>query len=118
VKKLPTTFEKLMEKREWRQSLALLKKKNRIIVIVEADAIAGRGGYVFVDGDGFKEWSGVVGEAAIYTKEEPTITTLNTPAEVLNAIRECDNGRAPQLPEAELVANLVKDFRNINLEPR
>lgn len=107
-----------MKRREWEQSLALLGKKNRMIIIMEADIVARTWRYVFVDKDGFKKWSGVVGEAAAYTEEKPVITPLSTPAEILAAIGECDNGQAPQLPEAGLVENLVNDLRRINLEPR
>ncbi|MFA5791649.1 MAG: hypothetical protein WC884_01265 [Candidatus Paceibacterota bacterium] len=118
MKKLPTTFKELMEKREWEQSLALLKKKKRMIIVAKADSVAGHGGHVLVDGDGFKEWSGVVGEAAAYTNEKPTITLLNTPVKILAAIQECDNHESPQLSEAKLITNLVRNLRRINLEPR
>jgi len=102
-----------MGSKKWGAILRLLKKRGKSIRVVEAEAIAGHGGYVFLDGEGFKEWSGVVGEAAAYTQEKPEIKLLNTFVEVLGAVRECDNSTTPQLPEKELVEGLLKDLEEI-----
>lgn len=93
--------------------MQLLKESNKSIRVVEAEAIMARGGYVFLDGDGFKEWAGVVGEAAVYSRQQPRITPLNTPKEVLNAIRECDNDTPPLPPESELVRDIFKQLAAI-----
>ncbi len=102
-----------MGSKKWGTILRLLKKRGKSIRVVEAEAIAARGGHVFLNGEGFKKWSGVVGQAAVYTQEKPKIKLLNTFVEVLEAVRECDNSTTPQLPERELVEGLLKDLEEI-----
>ncbi len=102
-----------MRGKGWSDILQFLKESGRIIHVAVAEAIMGTGGHVLLDGDGFKEWHGVVGEASAYSKRQPRITPLSTPKKVLDAIRECVNG-TPSLPsESDLVGYILKQLATI-----
>ena len=107
---LPQTFEELMNGEKWKDILQFLKETDRKIYVVDAEPIAGHGGGLFVDGEGFKSWSSVVGEASFYAKSGPSVRLLTTPDKILESVRECYNGDVPMPPESEIVGNILWQF--------
>ena len=113
--KIPQTFEEMMKDERWIPTLQLLKEKRQSIIVVESEDTISYGKCIFIDGEGFKSWSGIVGMVAVHSRKTPKIKLLTTPEEILRAIRECDNGSERLPPEFELVAILLRRIDQLEM---
>lgn len=109
ARRLPQTLKEFIGSKEWDAALRLLRKKKQEITLATSEVIASQAGHVVLDHEGFKLWSGVVGEAAVYTQQKPTVKTLTTAEEVEEEIRNCNDG-AP-LSESELILTIFEHLR-------
>ncbi len=102
-----TTLKELMSPKVWNHTLKLLKQNAASIIVAAGTVENEKGSNVILDQNGFRLSMGTVTPSTAFVDESRAWVNkqLNTPAEVLRKIRECEPNI---LTEIDLMSGIEK----------